>query len=74
MKPLTIGLERTIHAGGGCPGGPRHLAGEAGALDGLRAFLDLVLVAAAVQRHHLAGARPHGRGCATKQTRPPHTQ
>lgn len=48
----------TVDAGGGGSGGSSHLPGEAGALDGLRALLDFVFVAAAVQRHHLAGARP----------------
>lgn len=49
----------TFHAGGPGSGGAGHLAGETGTLDGLRTLLDLVLVAAAMDGHHLAGALLH---------------
>lgn len=49
----------TFHAGGLGPGGARHLSREAGALHGLRALLDPVLVAAPVHGHHFTRALLH---------------
>lgn len=48
--------ERTIYTRRGGSGGAGDLPREAGALHGLWPLLDFVLVAAAVQRHHLTGA------------------
>lgn len=61
--------ERTIHTRWGGSGGAGHLPGKTGALDGLGALLDFVLVAAAVQRHHLTGARPDGVRCRRRDTK-----
>lgn len=56
-------LERTIHTRRGGSGGAGYLPGKTGALDGLGALLDFVLVAAAVQRHHLTSAGPNRVRC-----------
>lgn len=52
-------LTLTFHAGGLRAGRPSDLSGETGALDGLRAFLDPVLIAAAMERHDLTRALLH---------------
>lgn len=44
----------TFHARGASCGGAGDLPGEAGTLDGLGALLDLLLIAAAMDSHHLA--------------------
>lgn len=62
-SPWNIQLDRTIYARRGGSGGAGHLPGKAGALHGLRPLLDFVLVAAAVQRHHFAGACPDMMRC-----------
>lgn len=49
----------TFHTGGLGPRGPGHLPREAGALHGLGALLDPVLVAAPVHGHHLTRALLH---------------
>lgn len=49
----------TFHAGGLSPRGPGHLPREAGALHGLRALLDPVLVAAPVHGHNFTRALLH---------------
>lgn len=49
----------TFHAGGSGSGGPSDLTRETGTLDGLRAFFDLVLIAAAMDSHHLTCALLH---------------
>ena len=49
----------TFHAGGPGSRGAGDLPGETGALDGLRALLNLVLIAAAVDGHHLTCALLH---------------
>lgn len=49
----------TFHAGGSGSGGPSDLTWETGTLDGLRAFFDLVLIAAAMDSHHLTCALLH---------------
>lgn len=43
----------TFHTGGSGSGGARHLPGETGTLDGLRALLNLILITAAMDGHHL---------------------
>lgn len=61
-------VDCTIDAGRGGSGGTGHLARKAGALHCLRPLLDFVLVAAAVQRHHLTGPRPDMvRSCGGKR-------
>jgi len=62
-------VERTIYTGRGGSGGAGHLSREAGALYSLRPLLDFVLVAAAVQRHHLAGACSDMVRCCRKDRR-----
>lgn len=48
----------TFNTRGQGPRCPRHLSWEAGALDSLRAFFNLVLVAAAVGNYHFTRSRP----------------
>lgn len=48
----------TINTRGQRPRCPRHLSWEAGALDCLRAFLNLVLIAAAMSGDHFTSPRP----------------
>lgn len=43
----------TFHTGGSGSGGARHLPRETGTLDGLRALLNLILITAAMDGHHL---------------------
>lgn len=66
-SPWNIQLDRTIYAWRGGSGGAGHLPGKAGALHSLRPLLDFVLVAAAVQRHHFAGACPDMMRCWRKK-------
>lgn len=59
----------TFHTGGSGSGRPSNLPREAGALDGLRSLLNLVLVAAAMDGHHLTGALLHLIRHCERQTR-----
>lgn len=58
-SPPGLGLSLTVHAGGLCPRGAGHLAGEAEALDSLGALFDVVPVAAAMSSNDLTGALLH---------------
>lgn len=55
----TRGFFFTFHTGGSGSGGAGDLPGETGTLDGLRALLNLVLITAAMDGHHLTRALLH---------------
>lgn len=58
LTPPLLLHYRGVYTRGSSSGGAGHLTRETRALDSLRPLLNLVFVAAAMQRHHLAGACP----------------
>lgn len=53
LTPPLLGYNGRFHTGGSGSGRASDLPRETGTLDGLRALLNLILITAAMHRHHL---------------------